>query len=380
MPKIQLCTPCNFGLESILTREIKDLGFCIESVTNGRVNFVSDEEGICKANLRLRTAERVLVKLGEFEATTFEELYQNTKNLNWYDWIPKDGAFPASKASSVKSKLFSTSDIQSIVKKAVVDNLKKKYKVSWFNETGPSYPIHIFIYKDKVTLYLDSSGTALHKRGYRQIGSEAPMKETLAAALVFLTPWKEGRLLVDPLCGSGTILIEAALKAINKPPGLDRNFISENWACIAPKLWQKARIEGENSIKNNAEIYIQGYDIDDKVLKIARNNAKKAGVDKYIHFQQRDVRDLSYKDKYGFIITNPPYGERLEDIKSVELLYKDMGKAFSTLDTWSFYILTAHEGFEKLFGRKADRKRKLYNGMLKTDLYQYFGPKPINKF
>lgn len=376
MSHLRLCTPCNFGLESILAREIRDLGFDIESVTDGRVNFFSDEEGICKANLWLRTAERVLVKLGEFEATTFEELFQNTKNLYWHDWIPKDGAFPAAKASSVKSKLFSTSDIQAIVKKAVVESLKKKYKISWFNETGASYPIHIFVFKDKVTLYLDSSGTALHKRGYREIGSTAPLKETLAAALVSLTPWKEGRLLIDPLCGSGTILIEAALKGMNMAPGLNRNFISENWARIPQKLWQRARQEGKDLIKNNAEITIQGYDIDEKVIKIARNNANKAGVDEFIHFQQRNVRDLSSKDKYGFIVTNPPYGERLEDLKTVENLYKDMGNIFSALDTWSFYILSAHEDFERFFGRKADKKRKLYNGMIKTDLYQYFGPKP----
>lgn len=376
MSKITLCAPCNFGLESILTREIKDLGFNVESVTDGRVNFLSDEEGICKANLWLRTAERILVKLDEFEATTFEELFQNTKSLPWYDWIPKEGAFPAAKASSVKSKLFSTSDIQAIVKKAVVESLKRKYKVKWFDETGASYPIHIFVFKDKVTLYLDSSGAALHKRGYREIGSSAPIKETLAAALVLLTPWKEERILVDPFCGSGTILIEAALKGMNIAPGLNRSFISEKWVRIPQRLWQRARQEGEESVKSNANIYIQGYDIDEKVIKVARNNAKLAGVDEFIHFQQRDVKDLSSKDKYGFIVTNPPYGERLEDLKTVENLYKDMGKVFSALDTWSFYILTAHEDFERFFGRKADRKRKLYNGMIKTDLYQYFGPKP----
>lgn len=380
MSNIRLCAPCNFGLESILAREIRDLGFDILNVTDGRVNFLSDEEGICRANLWLRTAERVLVKLGEFEATTFEELFQNTKSLPWNDWIPKEGAFPAAKASSVKSKLFSTSDIQAIVKKAVVESLKKKYKVNWFDETGASYPIHIFVFKDKVNLYLDSSGVALHKRGYREIGSTAPIKETLAAALVLLTPWKEGRLLVDPFCGSGTILIEAALKGMNIAPGVNRSFISEKWTRIPEKLWQRARQEGKDSIKTNAKIYIQGYDIDEKVIKVARNNAKLAGIDELIHFQQRDVRDLSSKDKYGFIVSNPPYGERLEDLKTVEDLYKDMGRVFSALDTWSFYILTAHEDFERFFGRKAHRKRKLYNGMIKTDLYQYFGPKPPKNY
>ncbi len=376
MSKIILCAPCNFGLESILTREIKELNYEIDSVTDGRVNFTADFEGICRANINLRTAERILIKISEFEATTFEELFQNTKKISWHDWIPKDGAFPVSKASSVKSTLFSASDIQSVVKKAVVESLKRKYNISWFEETGSSYPINVFIYKDKVTLYIDSSGMALHKRGYRQTGSEAPLKETLAAALVLLTPWKEGRLLVDPLCGSGTILIEAALKAINKPPGLHRSFISESWTNMPAALWKKSRNEGEDLIKNDGDLYIHGYDIDEKVLKIARDNAKKAGVESYIHFQKRDVRELSYKDKYGFIITNPPYGERLDDMKSVEILYKDMGKMFSSLDTWSFYILTAHEDFEKLYGKKADKKRKLYNGMIKADLYQYYGPKP----
>lgn len=376
MSYIELCAPCGFGLEAVLSREIKDLDFEVTKVEDGRVYFLSDESGIAKANLWLRTAERVLVKMGEFYATTFEELFQETKKLPWHEWIPKEGSFPAAKASSVRSKLFSTSDIQSIVKKAVVESLKKRHKIDWFSETGASYPIHIFVFKDGVTLYLDSSGTALHKRGYREIGSEAPIKETLAAALVSLTPWKEGRLLVDPFCGSGTILIEAALMGLNIAPGLKRDFVSEKWARVPQKLWSKARLEAEEKIKTNGDIHIQGYDIDEKVIRTARSNAKLAGVEEYIHFQQRDVRDFSSKEKYGFIITNPPYGERLEDVRKVEILYRDMGKVFSSLDTWSFYILTAHEGFEKAFGKRADKKRKLYNGMMKTDLYQYFGPKP----
>ncbi len=380
MSKIHLCAPCNFGLESILTREIKELGFEIESVTDGRVNFISCEKGICKANIHLRTAERILVRIGEFDAVTFDELYENTKDIPWHKWIPREGAFPVSKASSVRSALFSTSDIQAIIKKAVVDSLKSKYKINWFSESGDIYPIHVFIFKDKVNIYLDSSGTALHKRAYRQVASEAPLKETLAAALISLTPWKEGRLLIDPMCGSGTILIEAAMKALNKPPGLDREFISEKWGFIAPHLWENVKKEARESIKVDADLYIQGYDIDENVLKIARHNAEKAGVLEYIHFQQRDIRDLSSKDKYGFIVSNPPYGERMEDIKSVEILYKDMGKVLSALDTWSFYILTAHEEFERFFGRRADRKRKLYNGMLKTDYYQFYGPKPNKSF
>jgi len=376
MTQIELCAPCGFALEAVVTREIKSLGFEVNKVEDGRVYFLSDEYGIAMANLWLRSADRVLLKIGEFYATSFEELFENTKSLPWDEWIPKVGSFPAAKASSVRSKLFSTSDIQSIVKKAVVEKLKNKYKVNWFSESGPTYPIHILIFKDKVTLYLDTSGTALHKRGYREIGSAAPIKETLAAALVSLTPWKEGRLLVDPFCGSGTILIEAALKGLNIAPGLNRNFVSEKWLRVPEKLWNKARQEAQESIKYDNDIRLQGYDIDEKVIKIARSNAEKAGVSKYIHFQQRDVRDFSSKEKYGFIVTNPPYGERLEDLKTVEQLYRDMGKVFSKLDTWSFYILTTHEGFERFFGRKADKKRKLYNGMIKTDLYQYLGPKP----
>lgn len=376
MTQIELCAPCGFALEAVVTREIKSLGFEVNKVEDGRVYFLSDEYGIAMANLWLRTADRILLKIGEFYATSFEELFENTKSLPWDEWIPKEGYFPAAKASSVRSKLFSTSDIQSIVKKAVVEKLKNKYKVNWFSESGPTYPIHILIFKDKVTLYLDTSGTALHKRGYREIGSAAPIKETLAAALVSLTPWKEGRLLVDPFCGSGTILIEAALKGLNIAPGLNRNFVSEKWLRVPEKLWNKARQEAQESIKYDNDIRLQGYDIDEKVIKIARSNAEKAGVSKYIHFQQRDVRDFSSKEKYGFIVTNPPYGERLEDLKTVEQLYRDMGKVFSKLDTWSFYILTTHESFERFFGRKADKKRKLYNGMIKTDLYQYLGPKP----
>lgn len=376
MSYIELCAPCGFALEAVLSREIKELGFDVTRVEDGRVYFLSDEYGIARANLWLRTADRILVKMGEFYATSFEELFENTKSLPWHEWIPKEGSFPAAKASSVRSKLFSTSDIQSIVKKSVVESLKKRYKVNWFSESGASYPIHILIFKDKVTIYLDTSGTALHKRGYREVGSAAPIRETLASALVSLTPWREGRLLVDPFCGSGTILIEAALKGLNIAPGLKRDFVSEKWFRIPEKLWDKARQEAQDSIKPGNDIHIQGYDIDEKVIKIARSNAKKAGVEEYIHFQQRDVRDFSSKEKYGFIVTNPPYGERLEDIKTVEKLYMDMGKVFSSLDTWSFYILTAHDGFERYFGRKADKKRKLYNGMMKTDLYQYFGPKP----
>ncbi len=376
MERLELTAPCNFALEAILSREIKELGYEISKVEDGRVSFFADEAGICKANLWLRTAERVLIKIAEFHAETYEELFQNTKKIKWHEWIPKDAEFPVARASSIKSKLFSPSDIQAIVKKAVVESLKSKHKLEWFPESGAKYPINVFINKDRVIIYLDTSGVSLHKRGYREIGSEAPIKETLAAAMISLTPWREDRLLVDPFCGSGTIAIEAALMGLNIAPGLKRDFVSEGWSYSDKQVWSRERKEAEAKIRSDVKLKIQGYDIDESVLKIARKNAALAGVAEHIHFQKRDVRELSSGDSYGFIVTNPPYGERLEDRKSVEQLYKAMGTAFSKLSTWSFYIITAHEEFERLFGKRADKKRKLYNGMMKTDLYQYYGPKP----
>lgn len=376
MAYIELTAPCNFGIEAILKREIEALGYEISKVDDGRVSFLADEFGICKANINLRTAERILIKMAEFEALSFEELFQNTKKVEWEKYIPKNGKFPVAKASSIKSKLFSTSDIQSIVKKAVVERLKNNFKLDWFSEEGAKYPIHVFVNKDIVTLYLDTSGVALHKRGYREHGSEASIKETLAAALVLLTPWKRDRVLIDPLCGSGTILIEAALIGKNIAPGINREFEAENWDRVPKKLWDKARNQAKQAEITERCEAISGFDIDENVLKIARENAKLAGVGDDIHFQKRDMRELSSKDKYGFIITNPPYGKRLQDQKSVEILYKDMGATFSKLPSWSFYIITAFENFEKAYGKRADKKRKLYNGMLKTDYYQFYGPKP----
>jgi len=374
--KIELVAPCNFAVEAILSREIKNLGYEITKVEDGRVSFMADEEGICRSNLWLRTAERILVKIDEFEALTFEELFEKTKRLQWHRWIPKDAEFPVAKASSIKSKLFSTSDIQSIVKKAVVESLKSKYKQQWFEETGERFPIHVFLNRDKASLYLDTSGLSLHKRGYRELSNAAPIKETLAAAMVLLTPWKADRAFIDPLCGSGTIPIEAAMIGLNIAPGRGRSFVSENWRWIGSRLWNEAKEEAGSIERRDGTLNIQGYDIDESALKVARINAKMAGLEDKLHFQKRDISELSSKEKYGFIVTNPPYGERLSDIKSVEGLYKEMEKVFSRLETWSFYIITSHEGFEKFFGRRADKKRKLYNGMMKTDLYQFFGPKP----
>lgn len=373
---IELIAPCNFGLEALLSREIKKLGYEVTKVEDGRVTFSADEYGICRASLWLRTAERLMVKMGEFEARSFEELFQNTKKLPWVEWIPKDGEFPVKKATSLKSALYSTPDIQAIVKKAAVESLKQKYRIERFPENGSLYPITVFINKDRVTVSLDTSGESLHKRGYREEAGIAPIKETLAAGMVYITPWKEDRALIDPFCGSGTILAEAAMIALNKAPGLNRRFLAEKWGRIPEKLWRDARDEARELEKKDVKLDIQGYDIDEHVLRTARRNAVAAGVSGHIHFQKRDVKELSSKAKYGFIITNPPYGERLEDRKAVEKTYKEMGKVFLGLDTWSFYIITSHGEFEKHFGRRADKKRKLYNGMIKTDLYQYFGPKP----
>lgn len=376
MKDITLIAPCFFGVEKILSREIQNLGYEVIKVEDGRVTFKTDEYGICKSNLWLRTAERVMIKMGEFEARSFEELFQNTKKLPWHKWISQDAAFPVTKASSINSQLHSVPDIQSIVKKAVVESLKEEYDVSWFSESKETYPIHVFIHKDKVVLSIDTSGTALHKRGYREVSSKAPIRETLAAALVYLTPWREDRPLIDPFCGSGTILIEAAMIGLNMAPGINREYVSEKWDIVPKKLWWDARKEAHDLMKKDISFKIMGYDIDSKVLEIAKENAKLANVDEYIHFEKRDVRDLKSSDTYGFIITNPPYGERLEDKETVKKLYTDMGRVLSNLDTWSFYIITSYEEFEGAFGKKANKKRKLYNGMLKTDLYQYFGPKP----
>ncbi|SHJ77431.1 THUMP domain-containing class I SAM-dependent RNA methyltransferase [Tepidibacter formicigenes] len=377
MNNVSLIAPCFFGIEKVLKREIENLGYEIERVEDGRVFFKADEYGICVSNIWLRTAERVLLKIGEFKATSFEELFENTKKLPWHKYISEDAVFPVAKASSIKSKLYSIPDIQSIVKKAVVESLKEEYNVSWFSEdSNEKYPIHVFINKDKVTISIDTSGNALHKRGYREVASKAPIRETLAAALVYLTPWKVGRPLIDPFCGSGTLLIEAAMIGLNMAPGLNREFISENWSMLSKKLWWDARKQAFNLMKNDTDFKIYGYDIDEKVIEIAKENAKLADVDEYIHFKRQDARNLKSEDTYGFIITNPPYGERLEDKEKVRKLYEDMATTFKKLDTWSFYIITSYDKFEEAFGKKADKKRKLYNGMLRTDLYQYFGPKP----
>lgn len=376
MNDFTLTATCNFGVESILARELKALGITEYQVTDGRIDFPGDPQRLVQAALWLRSAERLFIRLSAFPAATFEELFQGVRAIPWGDWLPLDANFPVVKATSLKSALFSVPDIQAIVKKAAVEKMKAKYGVSWFEETGAKYPIHVFLYKDMAHIYLDAGGRSLHKRGYRLDKNIAPLKESLAFALVALTPWRPDRILIDPLCGSGTILIEAALQGINRAPGFKGRFQAEAWPVIPQQLWRRLRLEAKEAECPEREFLLQGYDIDERVLRAARANAAAAGVEKHIHWQQRDVRQLSSREKYGFIVTNPPYGQRLEEQATVEQLYRDMGKRFLALDTWSYNIITAYLDFERCFGRKADKKRKLYNGMLKTNLYQYFGPKP----
>ena len=377
MRKFELIAPCHFGMEAVLKREIIDLGYDITEVADGRVTFFGDEEALCRANIFLRTAERILIKIGSFHAETFEELFQGTKSLPWEEYIPVNGKFWVAKAASVKSKLFSPSDIQSIMKKAMVDRLKSVYNVNWFAEDGDSFPVRVFLMKDEVTVGLDSTGESLHKRGYRKLTAKAPIAENLAAAMIMLTPWNKDRILVDPFCGSGTIPIEAAMMAANMAPGMNRSFTAESWGHIIGKRnWYDALDEANEMVDLSMETDIQGYDIDDKMVTIARENAKLAGVDHMIHFQRRGVEQLSSPRKYGFLITNPPYGERLEDKSAMPALYRTIGERFKSLDSWSMYLITAYEQAEKDIGRKADKNRKIYNGIMKKYYYQFLVPKP----
>ena len=380
MNTFELIVPCHFGLEAVMKKEILDLGYEVSQVEDGRVTFIGDAEAICRANIFLRTTERVLLKVGSFHAETFEDLFQGTRAIPWEEYLPKDAKFWAAKASSIKSKLFSPSDIQSIMKKAMVERMKKAYGIEWFPENGASFPLRVFLHKDTVTVALDTTGESLHKRGYRTLTSKAPITETLAAALIMLTPWKSDRILVDPFCGSGTFPIEAAMIAANMAPGMNREFLSEDWKHLIPrKCWYDAMDEANDLVDLSVQTDIQGYDIDGDIVRAARANAKAAGVDELIHFQQRSVSDLSHPKKYGFLITNPPYGERIEDKKNLPELYKTIGERFAELDSWSAYIITSYEDTERYFGRKADKNRKIYNGMMKTYFYQFLGPKPPRK-
>ena len=372
--------PCHFGMESVLKKEIIDLGYDVTSVSDGRVTFEGDAEAVARVNICSRTAERLLIKAASFTARTFDELFEGVKAVRWEEFIPENGKFWVTKASSVKSALFSPSDIQSIVKKAMVESLKGVYRIEHFPEDGDSFPFRIFIYKDEVTIGLDTTGESLHKRGYRKLTAKAPIAENLAAGLIMLTPWRGDRILVDPFCGSGTFPIEAALMAANMAPGMNRFFTACDWEHIVPRsVWNDAYEEARDLVIDVKETDIQGYDADPEVIKIARKNAADAGVEHLIHFQTRDVAALSHPKKYGFIITNPPYGERLMDKSEVGELYRVLGERYKALDSWSMYIISSYEKAESDIGRKADKNRKIYNGMMKTYFYEFRGPKPPSR-
>ena len=379
MDRYEYIAPCHFGMEAVLKREIRQLGYEITEVEDGRVVFEGDALAAARANIGLRTAERILLKAGEFQAATYDELFEGTRAVPWERYFPADAKFWVAKASSVRSALFSPSDIQSVMKKAMVERMKTRYKKEWFPEDGAHFPLRVTIKKDLVTIGIDTTGTSLHKRGYRVSPVIAPISETLAAAIIGVTPWFPDRILVDPFCGSGTIPIEAAMIARRIAPGLKRSFLSESWqGLMPPSAFDEARREAREQIITDGphDTDIQGYDIDEKAVRCARDNAAAAGVSDLIHFQKRAVKDLRHPGKYGFIITNPPYGERLADREGLNALYREIGEAYRGLDSFSMYLISSYEDAEKAIGRKADKNRKIYNGMLKTYLYQYMGPKP----
>lgn len=371
---LDLIATATFGLEAIVAQELMELGYTDQTVDNGKVTFKANAKAICRANLWLRAADRVRLKIGEFPATSFDELFEQTKALPWADWVPGSAEFPV-EGKSIKSTLFSVPDCQAIVKKAVVESLKKKYRQEWFPEDGPLYKIEVALLKDIATLTIDTSGPGLHKRGYRTLTGQAPLKETLAAAMIILSRWQPDTVLIDPFCGSGTIPIEAALIGKNIAPGMNRTFASEEWPSIPKNLWHEARRETHDLAVFDRPCQIIGTDIDEDILKVARQNAEALALED-IHFQAMPMDQLSSRKKYGKIICNPPYGERIGEREEVAQLYRQMGKTFSKLDTWSFYILTSNPDFERLFGRPATKRRKLYNGNIKVNYYQYFGPRP----
>ena len=376
MSQLELTATAAFGLEAVVSRELKRLGYDQNvQVQDGRITFDADASAIARCNLWLRSADRLLLKLKSFEAADFGELFEQAKSIPWEEWLPIDANFPV-RAKSVRSQLHSEPDCQALVKKAIVERLKQTYRRDWFDETGPTYPVEIAILKDQATISIDTSGNGLHKRGYRTLTSQAPLRETLAAALIQLSYWNRSRPFIDPCCGSGTIVIEAAMIARNMAPGVNRTFVSEEWPAIDASVWQEARDEAESSVRDKPDFTLIGYDIDENVLNLARHHAKQAGVFDDIYFQPQELAKLSTKRKYGCLITNPPYGERLGDSQEVDALYRDMNRVFPDLDTWSLYVLTAHSEFEQLVGRKADRRRKLYNARIPCTYYQYLGPRP----
>jgi putative N6-adenine-specific DNA methylase len=376
LDNIEITAVSTFGMEALVKREINKLGYEIKEVKNGRITFTGDLKAVAEANLWLRTAERLLIKLTEFEAVDFDQLYDGVREIDWPEWLPEDAEFPVS-GKSIDSQLSSVPTCQSIVKKAVVDSMKEEYGDRWFKEDGPLFPIEVALYKDNAVISLNTSGAGLHKRGYRSLSVTAPIQETIAAGMVYLSRWDKDRILIDPFCGSGTILIEAAMMAKNQAPGLKRTFISEDWPIFDNMTWAKARVEAKKAKKTDVEPrLIMGYDRDPEAISIARYHAKQAGVADLIHFQEQDFSDFSTNRKYGYIITNPPYGKRMSDQEEVEELYREMGEKFLPLETWSYYIITSHSKFEEIFGKEASKRRKLYNGGVETQYYQYYGPWP----
>ena len=376
MSKFSMLAPCMFGVEGILADELKRLDVKNVVGENGRVFFEGDENTLATANMFSRTAERILIVVGRFNAITFEDLFQSVKRINWEDFIGKDDAFPV-KGYSLKSKLFSVPDCQSIIKKAIVQRLSEKYGVAWFDETGPVYRIQFSIMKDIVTVYIDTTGAPLYKRGYRAEGVLAPLRETLAFSMIDISRWRGDRPFIDPFCGSGTIPIEAALYALNIAPGVNRRFECEKWSMFKNSIFADAREEARDNEQRDNKVEIYGSDIDSDAVSLAIANAKKANVADKIRFFKADVKDVrAFADK-GIVMCNPPYGERLMDKKSVERLYAVMGRKFAEYKNASKLILTSYEDFEKFYGKKADKKRKLYNGMLKCNLYMYFPEKKL---
>lgn len=370
--KLNMCVPCLFGLEGPLAAELRRMGMDNVRSENGRVHFDGTEEDIAKANIRLRFGERVLIELGSFPASSFDELFEGVKALPWERFIPKNGAFPV-KGHSLDSKLVSIPSCQSIVKKAIVSRLTDWYDITWFKEDGALYQVQFSIMKDTAHLYLDTSGAGLHKRGYRPAQVQAPLRETLASAMVDLSGYRGKGDFCDPFCGSGTIAIEAALAAKGRAPGINRSFSAENWRCFDKKIWDTARQEARER-EYSGEYHIFASDIDPKAVAIARKNAERAGVTDLIEFSVADAREFSRLTENGVIVTNPPYGERLMEKKSAEELYKAFGTALKSLpgeDNWKKYIISSHPDFERGFGKQADKKRKLYNGMIKCELYIY---------
>lgn len=374
MSTIDLIATATFGLEAIVGREVEALGYPAR-IENARVVYQGDELGICRSNLWLRSADRVLIKIGEFRAETYDQLFEGTKALPWAEWLPEDACFPV-EGKSVNSKLFSVPDCQAIVKKAIVEKMKQRYHCNWFQESGPKYTVEVALLKDSATLTIDTSGAGLHKRGYRKLSSQAPLKETLAAAMINLSFWNPERILIDPFCGSGTLPIEAGLIGLNIAPGLNREFAAEKWPVLPERLWAQARAEAQDAVRRDLKLRIIGTDSDDEVLSMARYHRKLAGLDEQIHLQRLPVAELRNSHKFGCIICNPPYGERLGEQREAEAVYRDMKQSFETLDTWSFYVLTSHPDFESIFGRRADRRRKLYNGRIECQYYQFYGPRP----